>query len=411
MPGGRGEVIIDKPLVRNNICMNTHPAGLAAAVHQQIEYVIQRGAIPNGPKTVLVVGCSTGYGLASRITATFGCAAVTIGVSVERAGSSDRTGSPGWYNNREFDQEAREAGYSTLTIEQDAFSDDTKDQVVAALRKMGRKADLVIYSLASPVRTDPVDGVEYRSVLKAVADSYVGATVDMMSGQLGTCTIGTATKDDITGTMKVMGGEDWARWINQLLKADVLAPDCRTLAYSYIGPEFSHAIYRHGTIGYAKAHLEKSALVIDRLLRDSAVKGRAWVSVNKALVTRASAVIPGISLYMACLYRVMKDKGMHEGCVEQIERLFREFLFTGHAVPVDEEYRIRLDDWEMRQDVQDEVNRRMDMITSENIAELTDLAGVRHDFLEAHGFDVADVDYAVDVDPLAGVSVKSGNRE
>jgi enoyl-[acyl-carrier protein] reductase/trans-2-enoyl-CoA reductase (NAD+) len=399
---GGGEVIIDKPLVRSNICMNSHPVGLAAAVHEQILYVQQRGPIAGGAQTVLVIGCSTGFGLASRITAAFGCGAATVGVSFERPAGAERAGTPGWYNNREFDKESLAAGLPSVTVEGDAFEDATKDETVAALRKMGRKADLVIYSLASPVRTDPVDGVLYRSVLKAVGDSYVGATVDLMTGQLGTCTIGTATKEEVEGTVKVMGGEDWARWMDHLEKADVLAPGCRTLAYSYIGPEFSHAIYRHGTIGFAKAHLEKTAFEIDRKLQASPLKGRAWVSVNKALVTRASAVIPGIALYMGCLFKVMKEKGVHEGCVEQIERLFREKIHAHGPAELDEENRIRLDDWEMRDDVQAEVSRRMDLITSENIAEMTDLAGIRHDFLEAHGFDVPGVDYQADVDPLAG---------
>jgi enoyl-[acyl-carrier protein] reductase/trans-2-enoyl-CoA reductase (NAD+) len=348
---------------------------------------------------VLVIGCSTGYGLASRITAAFGCQAATIGVSFERAGTTERAGSPGWYNNREFDKEATAAGLVARTIEMDAFADETKDQVVADMRALGLKADLVVYSLASPVRTDPSTGVMYRSVLKTVADSYVGATVDLLTGQLGTCTIGTATPEEIEGTVKVMGGEDWARWMTQLEKAGVLAPGCRTMAYSYIGPEFSHAIYRHGSIGQAKAHLEKTAFDVDAMMRKT-VGGRAWVSVNKALVTRASAVIPGIALYMGCLFRVMKEKGLHEGCVEQIERLFRRKLYIAGPVEVDAENRIRVDDWEMRDDVQAEVSRRMDLITSENIAEMTDLAGIRHDFLEVHGFDVAGVDYAADVDPL-----------
>ncbi len=396
-------MIVDSPLVRNNICLNAHPVGLDVALHRQIEDVLKRGPIPHGPKTVLVVGCSTGYGLASRITAAFGCQAATLGVSVERAGSSGRVGSPGWYNNRAFDKAARQAGLSTLTIEQNGFSDDTKEQVVAALRQMGRKADLVVYSLVSPIRTDPVDGVEYRLALKAVGDSYSGSTVDMMTGQLGACTMGVATQDEIVGSVKVMGGEDWARWMSHLLKADVLAPGCRALAYSYIGPEFSQPIYRQGTIGHAKAHLEKTGREIDQMLQESGVKGRAWVSVNKALVTRASAMMPGISLYMACLFRVMKDKGLHEGCGEQIERLFREFLYKGGPVPVDGENRIRLDDWELRKDVQDEVNRRLAKITPDNLAELADLAGIRHDFLEAHGFDVVGVDYTADVDPEGNV--------
>jgi enoyl-[acyl-carrier protein] reductase/trans-2-enoyl-CoA reductase (NAD+) len=394
-------MIIDKPLVRSNICMNAHPVGLAEAVRQQIEYVQKRGAIPNGPATVLVIGCSTGYGLASRITAAFGCQAVTLGVSFERAATPERLGSPGWYNNRELDREARAAGLGSLTLELDAFGDEAKEQVVAELRRMGRKADLVVYSVASPVRTDPVSGVLYRSVLKTVADAYAGATVDLISGQLGVCTISAATPEEIEGTVKVMGGEDWARWMTCLEKAGVLATGCRSLAYSYIGPEFSHAIYRHGSIGSAKAHLEKTAFEIDRMMQ-ATVKGRAWVSVNKALVTRASAVIPGIALYMGCLFKVMKEMGLHEGCVEQVERLFREKLYTGGPVPLDEESRIRVDDWEMRPDVQAEVSLRMDRITSENIAELTDLDGIRHDFLEVHGFDVAGVDYAADVDPMGG---------
>jgi enoyl-[acyl-carrier protein] reductase/trans-2-enoyl-CoA reductase (NAD+) len=379
--------------------MNAHPAGLAESVRQQIDYVRKCGPISKGPRMVLVIGCSTGYGLASRITAAFGCQSATIGVSFERAATPERVGSPGWYNNREFDRAAQAAGLSSKTIEVDAFSDESKAEVVAELKRLGRQADLVIYSLASPVRTDPDTGVQYRSVLKTVADSYVGATVDLLSGQLGTCTIGTATPEEIEGTVKVMGGEDWARWIKVLAKEGVLAPGCISLAYSYIGPEFSHAIYRHGSIGQAKAHLENTAFEVDRLMK-AAVKGRAWVSVNKALVTRASAVIPGIALYMGCLFKVMKEMGIHEGCVEQAERLFRQKLYVDGPVAVDSESRIRLDDWEMRADVQAEVSRRMDLITSENIAEMTDLAGIRHDFLEVHGFDVAGVDYAADVDPL-----------
>jgi len=400
-------VTIGKPLVRNNICINTQPGGLAAAVHQQIGCVRARGPIPNGPKTVLVVGGSTGYGLASRITAAFGCGAATVGVSVERAGSPGRTGSPGWYNNRVFEKAAGEAGLPAVTIEQDAFLDDTKNRVAEALRRMGRKADLVIYSVVSPVRTDPVDGVEYRLALKAVGAVYTGVTVDMMTGQLGACTMEPATPEEIFGAVKVMGGEDWARWMNGLLEAGLLAPGCRTLAYSYIGPAFSHPIYRHGTIGRAKAHLEKTAVEIDGRLRESGVKGRAWVSVNKALVTRASAMMPGISLYMACLFRVMKEKGLHEGCVEQMGRLFREFLYAGGPVPADGENRIRLDDGEMREEVQADVARRMARITADNLAELADVAGLRHDFLEAHGFDVAGVDYEADVDPVTG---QSGSR-
>lgn len=395
-------MIIDKPLVRNNICMNAHPVGLIESVRQQIAYVREKGDLPRGPKTVLVIGCSMGYGLASRIMAAFGCQASTLGVSFERAASEDRVGSPGWYNNRAFDRTAQAAGLDALTIEEDAFADPTKDVVVEALRKMRRKADLVIYSLASPIRIDPATGITYRSVLKTVGESYVGATVDMMTGQLGTCTIGHATAEEIEGTVKVMGGEDWLDWMTKLEKGGVLAPGCCALAYSYIGPEFSHAIYRNGTIGQAKAHLEKTAFDVDRMLRQSPVKGHAWVSVNKALVTRASAVIPGISLYMGCLSQVLKEKGINEGCVEQIERLFREKLYHGGPVLLDAERRIRLDDWEMREDVQAEVTRRMDMITSGNIGEMIDLKGIRHEFLEVHGFDVAGVDYGADVDP-AGV--------
>ncbi|OPZ89300.1 MAG: putative reductase [candidate division TA06 bacterium ADurb.Bin417] len=395
-------MILDRPLVRRNIGLNAHPAGLTAVVRQQVAAARARGPIPNGPTLALVLGCSTGYGLASRVAAAFGSGAATLGVSVERPGTPERSGTPGWYNNRAFEREAREAGLTAMTLEQDAFQEETRDRAVDALRGLGRPVDLIVYSIVSPVRVDPADGVEYRLVLKPVGKPYSGLTMDLMTGELLPCTLPPAEPDEIAAAVKVMGGEDWALWIRRLRAEGLLAPGCRTLAYSYIGPGFSRAIYRDGTIGRAKAHLEATARALDRELRDSPLQGRAWVSVNKALITRASAVLPGIALYMAALYRVMKDKGLHEGCWEQMDRLLRDRLAPGRVVPVDAEERIRLDDWELRPDVQEEVARRMEGVESADLARRVDLAGVRHDFLEAHGFDVAGVDYAAEIDPAAG---------
>ncbi|MDR0390072.1 MAG: trans-2-enoyl-CoA reductase family protein [Spirochaetaceae bacterium] len=413
--------MIIKPMVRNNICINSHPSGCAKTVKNCIDYAVKNiaggkkgkeagKAAPQGaPRLILVIGCSTGYGLSSRIAAAFGYGAASVGISFEKPGSATKPGTPGWYNNRCFDSEAKKAGLASLTLDGDAFSDEIKEQAVKALTELAAKeglkpqVDLIIYSLASPVRTDPDDGVMYRSVIKPIGKNYSGLSVDMMSGKLGPANAEPASDEEIAHTIKVMGGEDWERWITALDKAGVLAPNARTVAYTYLGPELSWAIYKNGTIGRAKADLERAAAAINQILKSRG--GAAWVSVNKALVTRASAVIPIIPLYVSTLFKVMKEMGLHEGCIEQITRLYKERLYTEGAaldpakVPVDEAGRIRIDDWEMREDVQKETTKRMESVTEENIYEKTDLAGFKHDFLEAHGFDVAGVDYEADVDP------------
>ena len=398
--------MIITPMIRNNICINSHPKGCEKAVLNQIQAVKKAfsGEKPDAaPRLALVIGCSTGYGLASRIAAAFGYGAATIGVSFEKQGSATKPGTPGFYNNLAFDTAAEAAGLHSLTLDGDAFSAEMKDRVVEAVHSLAKKAGipakigLVIYSLASPVRTDPKTGILHKSVIKPTGAAFSGQTIDMMSGKINTVTVDAATDDEIAATIKVMGGEDWELWIDALAAAGVLAADARTVAYTYIGPELSWAIYKNGTIGRAKEDLERAARAIN-----TAGAVRAWVSVNKAVVTRASAVIPIIPFYVSCLFRVMKDAGLHEGCIEQIIRLYKERLYGAAAagasiVPVDEGGRIRLDDWEMRPDIQKAVVERIAGVTEDNIYETSDIDGFKHDFLEAHGFDVAGIDYAADV--------------
>jgi enoyl-[acyl-carrier protein] reductase/trans-2-enoyl-CoA reductase (NAD+) len=411
-------------MVRNNICINSHPIGCERAVKRQIAYVKsrfskdsknsepQKAASPAAaPALALVIGCSTGYGLASRIAAAFGYGAATVGVSLEKPASESKPGTPGFYNNLAFDKHAAEAGIVSLTLNGDAFSDEIKAQTIQAVREAAAKAgikprvDLVVYSLASPVRVDPKTGVMYKSAIKPIGGSYAGKTVDMMTGKMFTASAEGATPEEIAATIKVMGGEDWELWIEALENADLLSPSARTVAYTYIGPELSWAIYKNGAIGKAKEDLERACKAINRGFREKngeETAKRAFVSVNKALVTRASAVIPVIPFYVSCLFKVMKDKGLHEGCIEQITRLYLERLYTPEAAldpdktPVDEAGRIRLDDLEMRDDVQRETLALMNAITEENVFTDTDVAGFKHDFLEVHGFDVEGVDYDAD---------------
>ncbi|MCL2601221.1 MAG: trans-2-enoyl-CoA reductase family protein [Treponema sp.] len=420
--------MVIKPMVRNNICLNSHPAGCAAVVERQIEYVLEtlgggccgsgcgdccRNAPEGVPKLVLVVGCSTGYGLASRITAAFGYGAATVGVSLEKPASDTKPGTPGYYNNLAFDKEARNAGLVSITLDGDAYSNEVKAHTAQAIRKAAQEAgipakiDLVVYSLASPVRVDPATGVMHRSVIKPIGKPFTGKTVDMMSGAFGESGAEPATAEEIANTVKVMGGEDWELWMDALAKEDLLSPHARTVAYTYIGPELSWAIYKNGTIGKAKEDLERAGREINKK-HGSAASGKiagAWVSVNKAVVTRASSVIPIIPFYISTLFKVMKEMNLHEGCIEQIVRLYRDRLYTAEAIAapkktlVDSENRIRIDDWEMRDDVQKETSARMQKATAENLESLSDIAGFRRDFLEVHGFAVEGVDYDAEVDP------------
>ena len=406
-----------KPMVRSNMCINAHPIGCAKETERQIAWVkakkAERGTKSvkeggNGPKLVLVLGCSTGYGLASRISAAFEYGADTIGVSFEKEATENKGGTPGWYNNAAFDRAAQKDGLFSKTFNADAFSNETRAMIIDEIKKTGKKVDLLVYSLASPVRSDPVkidettgQHVLYKSVIKPIGKTYAGLGIDIMTNTLKQSAAEPANLEEIANTVKVMGGEDWKLWIEQLSAAGVLNQGCRTVAYSYIGPELSHAIYRDGTIGEAKKDLEETAEKLNKKLADE-LGGAAYVSVNKGLVTRSSAVIPIISLYLSVLFKVMKAKGTHEGCIEQMERLFAERLYTGEnasagKVPVDEENRIRVDDWEMEADVQAEVAKLMDGVSDENIAERCDLEGYKHDFLATNGFDVEGVDYSKDV--------------
>jgi enoyl-[acyl-carrier protein] reductase / trans-2-enoyl-CoA reductase (NAD+) len=385
-----------KPMVRGSICLNAHPIGCARETERQIEFVRERAdeyARLRGPKSVLVIGCSTGYGLATRIAAAFGFRAATVGVSYEKEPSESSTGTPGWYNNRAFDAAATAEGLPAITMNGDAFSVEMKGRVVAAARELRMKFDLVVYSLASPVRVDPATGEMHRSVIKPIGAPYRGRTVDVWSRELSEAEVQPATEAEAAATVKVMGGEDWELWMEALREGGVLAPGAVALAYSYIGPSLSWPIYRDGTIGAAKADLELAA---DRM-RVAGI--RAYVSVNKALVTRASAVIPVIPLYISILFKVMKERGVHEDCIAQADRLFRERLYDGMPLPLDEEGRIRLDELEMAKAVQAEVESRMRRIGPDSLSELADLEGFRLDFLRAHGFEVEGVDYGAEVSP------------
>lgn len=389
--------MIVEPKVKGFICITAHPEGCRENVRRQIEYVkAKRKESGNGSKKVLVIGASTGYGLASRISAAFGCDAATLGVSFEKEATEKRTATPGFYNTRAFEQFAKEAGLYAASINGDAFSDEIKVQTIEKIKSDLGQVDMVIYSLAAPRRTDR-DGTVYTSVLKTTGSEYTNKTLDLRTNEITQVTIPAANAEEEAATVKVMGGEDWEEWIRQLSSAGVLADGAITVAYSYIGPEITHPIYFNGTIGMAKKHLEKTALRLRAEFEDKNLK--AYVSVNKGLVTQASSAIPIVPLYMCMLYKVMKEKGLHEGCIEQMERMFRERLALPE-VPVDEEGRIRMDDYEMRADVQEAVKNAWDSVTTENVKEYADIDGYYEDFYHMFGFHFDNVDYTKDVDIL-----------
>ena len=389
--------MIIKPKIRGFICTTAHPEGCAAHVRQQIDYVRARGPIAGAPKRVLVIGSSTGYGLASRIVPAFAGGAATVGVFFEKAGEPDRSGTAGWYNSVAFEREARAAGLYAKSVNGDAFSDAVKQQVIDLIKADLGQVDAVIYSLASPRRTHPRTGAVHKSCLKPIGDTYRNKTVETDKGTVSEVVIEPANDAEIADTVAVMGGEDWEMWIDALDAAGVLAEGVVTVAFSYIGPSLTWAIYRNGTIGRAKEHLEASA---DRLTaRLAAKEGHAWVSVNKALVTQASSAIPVVPLYISLLYKVMKAKGLHEGCIEQIYRLFAERLAPSANPNPDEEGRIRIDDWEMREDVQKEVAAQWSKVSTETLAEISDIIGYREEFLRLFGFGMAGVNYDAETDP------------
>lgn len=392
--------MIIEPRMRGFICLTAHPKGCEQNVKNQIEYVKSKGKI-NGPKRVLVIGASTGFGLASRITSAFGSDAATIGVFFEKAPSEGKTASPGWYNSAAFEIEAQKAGLYAKSINGDAFSNEVKQQTIDMIKTDLGQVDLIIYSLASPVRQHPVTGVLHRSTLKPIGATFTNKTVDFHTGNVTSVSIEPANEEDIANTVVVMGGEDWAMWMDALKGAGVLAEGATTIAYSYIGPEVTEAVYRKGTIGRAKDHLEATAFEITEKLKD--INGKGYVSVNKALVTQASSAIPVIPLYISLLYKIMKSEGIHEGCIEQIQRLYAERLYTGNVVPTDDKGRIRIDDWEMRADVQEKIAKLWGESTTETLVELGDLAGYKQDFLNLFGFGFEGVDYQADTNEMVMV--------
>ncbi|WP_372630134.1 enoyl-ACP reductase FabV [Cohnella sp.] len=387
-----------KPRTRGFICTTAHPQGCAAQVRQQIDYVQARPAI-QGPRNALVIGASAGYGLAARIVAAFGARANTVGVYRQGERSGGRTASAGWYNSAAFETAAQEAGLKSFSVTGDAFTDETKAKTVDLIRKELGQVDLVIYSVATARRTNPRTGETSTSVLKPIGQPYTNKTVNFHDGEVSLVTLEPATEEEIQATVDVMGGDDWQMWIDALREGGALAPDATTISYSYIGPELTQAIYRQGSIGRAKDHLEATAKQLHEQL--AAGGGRAYVTVGKALVTQSSSAIPVVPLYISALYKVMKEKGIHEGCIEQMYRLFADRLYAANAdsVPVDEAGRIRIDDWEMREDVQKEVADIWNRIETANIYELTDLEGYRREFFQLFGFETDGVDYEADVDP------------
>ncbi len=389
--------MIIKPRVRGFICINAHPTGCAESVKQQIAYTKAQPAITQGPKRVLVIGASTGYGLASRITASFGGSeAQTIGIFFEKPPTEKKPASAGWYNSAAFHQAADEAGIYAKSINGDAFSDEIKQKTIDLIKADWGQVDMVVYSLASPRRTDPVSGETFSSVLKPIGEGYTARTLDTSKEIIHEVSVEPANDEEIAQTVKVMGGEDWQRWIDMLADAGVLADDARTVAYSYIGKELTWPIYGHATIGRAKEDLDRAAAEMNSQYAGKNVK--ANVAVLKALVTQASSAIPIMPLYISLLYKVMKEQGTHEGCIEQISGLFNQ-LYVSEEI-LDEANRLRVDGKELDDSVQHAVAKLWPQVETENIYELTDYAGYKSDFLKLFGFEFDSVDYDADVNPV-----------
>lgn len=388
--------MIVKPKVRAFLCVTAHPTGCARHVQEQIQYVRNQPKAERGPKNVLVIGASTGYGLATRIVSAFGYKANTLGVFFERPSSNGKTASAGWYNTAAFEAQAAEAGLGAWSLNGDAFSDELKAKAYAIIREKMGSVDLVVYSLAAPRRTDPRSGMTYKSTLKPIGRSYTNKILDTDRGTVESASLEPATEEEIEATVKVMGGEDWKRWIEGLNEEGLLADQPLTVAYDYIGPKVTWPIYYQGTIGKAKEHLKASAAEIEDILSPSG--GKALVSVNKAVVTQASSAIPGVNLYITLLFKIMKAKGIHEGVIEQMDRLFRERLYVSHSIPLDEQGLIRIDDYEMRDDIQERIAAIWDEVDTENLHKFADFDGYQKDFLQLFGFEMEGIDYEKDVE-------------
>lgn len=392
----KNTAMIISPKIRGFICTTAHPDGCAAHVQEQIDYVKSQPRLENAPKRVLVVGASTGYGLASRIVPAFGGGASTIGVFFEKEPTEKKTASAGWYNTAAFEEAATKEGLYARSFNGDAFSNEMKQQVIEAIKTDLGQVDMIVYSLASPRRVDPNTGEVYKSVLKPTGTTFTNKNLNTDKKEIETVSIEPANEEEIAQTIKVMGGEDWQLWIDAMAEAGVLAEGFKTVAYSYIGPELTWAIYTDGTIGRAKIHLEETAKAMNSRFGAST----AVVSVNKALVTQASSAIPVVPLYISLLYKVMKAKGLHEGCIEQIQRLFADHYGAPNGPQLDEKGRIRIDDWEMRDDVQSEVVGVWDKVTTETIDDVSDFTGYQKEFYRLFGFGLTGVDYEAEANPL-----------
>ena len=393
--------MIISPKIRGFICTTAHPDGCESHVRQQVDYVKSQAPLDNSPKKVLVIGSSTGYGLASRIVPAFAGGADTLGVFFERPANEKKSGSPGWYNSYAFEELAKSEGLYAKSINGDAFSDDIKNKTIEEIKKNMGQVDCVIYSLASPRRQDPKSGEIYKSCLKPIGQTYTQKTVNTDKAEVEEITIESANDDEINQTVKVMGGEDWELWIDALREANVLAPSVTTMAYSYIGPELTWSVYKDGTIGRAKIHLEQSCQRINEKIAEDG--GRAYVSVNKAVVTQASSAIPVVPLYISVLFKKMKEEGIHEDCIEQIYRLFSERLSSDPQL--DGEVRIRIDDWEMRDDIQQSVAEDWEKINTDNLSEISDFEGYQSDFLKLFGFGIPGINYDAETDPIREIDL------
>ncbi len=392
--------MIIKPRVRGFLCITTHPAGCEANVKRQVDYVTARGPLVDGPKRVLVIGASTGYGLASRITAAFGSEAATVGIFFEKEGTEKKPGTAGWYNSAAFHRLAAAEGLYAASINGDAFSDEIKHKAIDTIRKDLGQVDLVVYSLAAPRRQHPVTGVVHNSTLKPIGGDTTQRGINTDKEEIQDFHLEAATQEEIDNTVAVMGGEDWQMWIEALDEAGVLADGAKTTAYTYIGEKLTWDIYWHGTIGAAKQDLDRRVLDIRKRL--AARGGDARVSVLKAVVTQASAAIPAMPIYLALLFKVMKERGVHEGCIEQVDGLFRDSLYGAEPI-MDEEGRLRADSKELDPQVQAAVAALWDQVTTENLREVSDFAGYREEFLQLFGFEVPGIDYTADVDPLVTI--------
>ncbi|MGB0693285.1 MAG: enoyl-ACP reductase FabV [Pseudomonadales bacterium] len=398
--------MIIQPRIKGFLCITSHPAGCARDVQNQIEHVKSVSGRGDGPKKVLIIGASGGYGLASRISAAFGYGAATVGVFFERPASGKRTASPGWYKTAAFTEAAKTEGLYAANINGDAFSQEIKDATCDIVERDLGQVDLVVYSLAAPAR-QLADGSVVRSALKPIGEPFEGKTIDFNTRELRDISLEAASAEEVQDTVKVMGGEDWELWIDALKARNLLAPGCITTNYTYLGSEVTWPIYHHGTIGRAKEDLDRAKAALVEPMAE--VGGKAYIAVMKGLVTQAASAIPGMSIYLSLLFKAMKAAGSHEGCIEQTTRLFDTQLFGGEDLRLDEAGRIRMDELELAPEIQQYVADNWSAVSESNLDTLTDFDGYRHAFLELHGFDVAGTDYETDVDPEVAIELDAGS--